>query len=69
MDAHIIVKYMSAENGFTRPLYQVEYCAVPGNGYDTADVYRTFGVYIDEDVAEFVKNEINKGSIHPVRKG
>ena len=68
MDAYIIEKTIDLGNGLGMPIYQVDYCAVYGNGYDSGSIWRTFGLYEHKEVAEYVMQGINNGDIQPVRK-
>lgn len=68
MDAFIEEKSVDLGGDIVMVVYQVEYCAIQGNGYDTGSVWRTFGVYERREVAEFVKDGIEAGSIRPSRR-
>ena len=68
MDADIEEKSVDLGGGIAMKVYQVDYCAIQGNGYDTGSVWRTFGVYERREVAEFVKQGIEEGSICPSRR-
>ncbi len=68
MDAYIEEKSVDLGGGIAMTVYQVDYCAIRGDGYSSCSVYRTFGVYERREVAEFVRDEIARGGINPVNK-
>ena len=68
MDAFIREQTIDLGNGNGMTVYQVDYIAVYGNGYDSEHLWRTFGVYERREVAEFVKSCIEIGNISPVMK-
>lgn len=44
-------------------LYKVDYIWKFGDGYSSGNVWRTFGIYENEDVAKAVSNMIDNGEI------
>lgn len=67
MKAYVEEMSMPVSKNMARKLYKVEYTTKEGNGYDSCDLFVTFGVFEKEDIAEYVRCCIEKGIIRPVK--
>ena len=57
--------FMPIKDDVGKNLYKVEYIAKYGDGCTCGNVVRTFGVYDDEKIANFIVYLINNGQIRP----
>ena len=68
MKAFVEEMSMPISKDIAKKLYKVEYTAKEGNGYDSGNLWATFGVYEKEEIAEFIRFSIENGDINPLRK-
>ena len=65
MKAFVEEMSMPISKDIAKKLYKVEYTAKEGNGYDSGNLWATFGVYEHQDVAEYVRYCIENFLINP----